>query len=200
MNYYGATFILYELSSPFLNFHWFFDKLDMTGSTAQLINGGVLLLVFFFCRLVWGNYQSIRVYQDVWKALHHVPAAASVHFDALANATADAALGNSAEPLHRAGIMQFAGDEYCPLWLALTYMGSNVILNALNFYWFTKMVDAIRKRVNPALPKKEKAPNGGVTKSTGPNGESKLTVHDTTTRKRKTVPRSITDDLPPPGV
>jgi len=36
VNYYGCTFILYELSSPFLNFHWFFDKLDMTGSLPQL--------------------------------------------------------------------------------------------------------------------------------------------------------------------
>lgn len=195
VNYYGATFILYELSSPFLNFHWFFDKLDMTGSPAQLVNGGVLLFVFFSCRLVWGSYQSVCVYQDVWNALHHVPAAASIHYDTLANATTEAALGNSADPLHRAGVMQFAGDEFCPLWLALTYMGSNIVLNALNFYWFTKMVEAIRKRVKPAAPKRDR--NIGVVKSTGPDGESKFAAHDTTTRKRRQVTRSITDDLPP---
>jgi hypothetical protein len=31
-NYYGLNFILYEISTPFLNIHWFFDKLNMTGS------------------------------------------------------------------------------------------------------------------------------------------------------------------------
>src|ERR1700730_1062100 len=78
VNFYGPTFILYELSSPFLNFHWFFDKLNMTGSRAQLYNGLILLATFFSCRLVWGTYQSVRVYQDVWAALqnpgtHHAP-------------------------------------------------------------------------------------------------------------------------------
>ncbi|KAJ3025638.1 UNVERIFIED_CONTAM: hypothetical protein HDU68_006922 [Siphonaria sp. JEL0065] len=29
--YYGAVFILYELSTPFLNIHWMCDKLGMTG-------------------------------------------------------------------------------------------------------------------------------------------------------------------------
>jgi len=198
VNFYGCTFILYELSSPFLNFHWFFDKLNMTGTKAQLYNGIVLLAVFFGCRLVWGTYQSIRVYQDVWAALHHVPAAASIHFDNLAlNATADAATGKSADPIHRAGIMQFAGEEYCPLWLAFTYMGSNVVLNALNFYWFGKMIEAIRKRFQPAEESKEK--NGGVVKTTEANGRTKLTADDTTTRKRKTVRRTVTDDLPPPA-
>src|SRR5271170_6240784 len=89
VNYYGCTFILYELSSPFLNFHWFFDKLDMTGSRAQLYNGLVLLFTFFCCRLVWGTYQSVRVYQDIWNAIHHTPAALPIHDD----------------------IMRFAGDE-----------------------------------------------------------------------------------------
>lgn len=196
VNYYGCTFILYELSSPFLNFHWFFDKLNMTGSKAQLYNGGLLLLVFFSCRLVWGTYQSVRVYQDVWAALHHVPAGACIHFDTLnLNATADAALGKSADPIHRDGIMQFAGEEYCPVWLAFAYLGSNIVLNALNFYWFGKMIETIKKRFQPAAEaSKEKA----TVKSTSANGRIKITVDDTTTRKRKTLQRTVTDELPPP--
>ena len=39
MNYYGPVFILYELSSPFLNFHWFFDKLGMTGALCSRVSG-----------------------------------------------------------------------------------------------------------------------------------------------------------------
>lgn len=41
----------------------------MTGSTAQLINGIVLITTFGASRLLWGTYQSFRMYQDVWLAL-----------------------------------------------------------------------------------------------------------------------------------
>ncbi len=69
-NYYGPVFILYELSTPFLNVHWFCDKLNMTGGKLQWYNGMLLLSVFFGCRLVWGTYNSLRVYQDVWHTMH----------------------------------------------------------------------------------------------------------------------------------
>jgi hypothetical protein len=188
VNFYGCTFILYELSSPFLNFHWFFDKLDMTGSRAQLYNGIMLLATFFGCRLVWGTYQSVRVYQDVWAAIHHKPAAAGIHYDALNNSTgaaADAAAGNSAAPIH-GGVMQFAGEEFIPLWLAFTYLGSNIVLNTLNFYWFGKMIETVRKRFQP--PKEERRKSKAVaTKSTGANGKIRVDLDETEVRRRKVV-------------
>jgi len=174
VNFYGCTFILYELSSPFLNFHWFFDKLNMTGSRPQLINGILLLITFFSCRLVWGTYQSVRVYQDVWTALHHTPVlspSAGVQPDAF-NSTA-AALGES-------GMMRFAGDESVPVWLAVTYLGSNVILNTLNFYWFGKMIEAVRKRFTGPVSK-EKAGTKKVTQ----NGRRKITADETEVRRRR---------------
>lgn len=67
-NYYGLNFILYELSTPFLNVHWVMDKIGMTGSTAQFINGIALITSFGGSRLLWGTYQSIRMYQDIWLA------------------------------------------------------------------------------------------------------------------------------------
>lgn len=67
-NYYGLNFILYELSTPFLNIHWFMDKLDMTGTTAQLVNGIALITTFGSSRLLWGTYQSVRMYRDIWTA------------------------------------------------------------------------------------------------------------------------------------
>ncbi|PVH82927.1 DUF887-domain-containing protein [Cadophora sp. DSE1049] len=183
VNFYGCTFILYELSSPFLNFHWFFDKLDMTGSKAQLYNGIMLLFTFFSCRLVWGTYQSVRVYQDVWQALHHQPATTSIDIDAL-NGTA-AATGKSAAPLHD-DIMRFAGEEFVPLWLAFTYLGSNVILNTLNFYWFGKMIETVRKRFQP--PKEAKRKEKAIaTRSTGANGKSRIDVDETEVRRRNVV-------------
>jgi len=185
VNYYGCTFILYELSSPFLNFHWFFDKLDMTGSKAQLYNGFALLFTFFSCRLVWGTYQSVRVYQDVWAALHHQPAAATIHFDALNNSTAaaaEAAAGKSAVPIH-GDIMQFAGEEFVPLWLAFTYLGSNVILNTLNFFWFGKMIETVRKRFQP--PKEGRRREKAIaSKTTGANGKVTIEADETEVRRR----------------
>lgn len=45
------------------------DKLGMTGSTPQFINGIILISTFGASRLVWGTYQSVKMYQDVWFAL-----------------------------------------------------------------------------------------------------------------------------------
>ncbi|KAH8928854.1 DUF887-domain-containing protein, partial [Atractiella rhizophila] len=66
---FGAVFLLWELSTIFLNPHWFFDKLGMTGSRAQLINGILLLSSFFFVRLVIGTYHSYRLWVETFLEL-----------------------------------------------------------------------------------------------------------------------------------
>jgi len=160
----------------------------MTGSKAQLYNGIMLLFTFFGCRLVWGTYQSVRVYQDVWAALHHEPAAAGIHFDALNNGTAsslEAAAGKSAAPIH-GDMMRFAGEEFVPLWLAFTYLGSNVVLNTLNFYWFGKMIETVRKRFQP--PKEQRRKEKPIaTRSTGANGTVRIDIDETEIRRRNVV-------------
>ena len=40
----------------------------MTGSRAQLVNGVALLTTFGGSRLVWGSYQSVSMYRDIWTA------------------------------------------------------------------------------------------------------------------------------------
>lgn len=158
VNFYAPTFILYELSSPFLNIHWFCDKLNMTGSKVQLFNGILLLCTFFGCRLVWGSYQSIRVFYDVYRAIFYPDLALS-----------DPELGKLDTPGvgSQADVMRFAGDGTVPIWLAGCYLASNLTLNGLNWYWFGKMIETIRKRFDPPLgtrraeekvPEKEKAP------------------------------------------
>jgi len=117
--------MLYELSTPFLNIHWFFDKLGMTGTKAQLYNGLTLLVVFFSCRLVWGAYSSFNIYRDVWNALN---------------------LSNTAKTQTDGEMMNFAGDKSLPIWLVVLYMGGHVTLQALNVYWFGKMIAAVKKR------------------------------------------------------
>lgn len=41
------------------------------------------------------------------------------------------------------------GVRYLPLWLGSAYLASNLVLNVLNYYWFSKMIQTIRKRFDP---------------------------------------------------
>lgn len=185
VNFYAPTFILYELSSPFLNIHWFLDKLNLTGSRFQLYNGLLLLFVFFSCRLVWGTYQSIRVYQDVWAAIQS-PVTTSSFFD---NQTS-VATNQSYDSLKE--VMRFEGGGVVPVWLAFTYLGSNIVLNTLNFYWFGKMIEAVKKRFKPGKEKEKAvvAMKSEVSEETADvvvDGEGKkvMRVEKTEVRRRK---------------
>lgn len=172
LNFYAPVFILYELSSPFLNIHWFLDKVNMTGSKAQWYNGITLLFVFFSCRLVWGTWQSALVYRDMWEALKQTWSASA------ASALVEPAVGIDSPMVFEQRNVTLCVDETCvranteiskfahytadgvPVWLVATYVASNLILNSLNYYWFSKMIEAVMKRfretVTPA--KKEKRP------------------------------------------
>ena len=50
--------------------------------------------------------------------------------------------------------MRFAGDYPMPAWLAVVYLSSNIVLNTLNFYWFGKMIETIKKRFSESRDKK----------------------------------------------
>jgi len=97
----------------------------------------------------------------------------------------DAAAGKSAAPIH-GDIMQFAGEEFVPLWLAFTYLGSNIVLNTLNFYWFGKMIETVRKRFQPQKETRHKD-KATVTRSTGVNGTIRIDIDETEVRRRKVV-------------
>lgn len=145
--------------------HWFMDKLHLTGSIYQLINGIVLISTFFFCRLVWGTANSYLVFRDIWIAMQH---------GSLVGDNDDLGLKYGLDqPLSAVtpqdqpfvgseDVMRFAGSRTLPVWLALSYLASNIVLNVLNWYWFGKMIEALRKRFDPPLGtrqpnKKEKA-------------------------------------------
>jgi hypothetical protein len=57
-HYYIVRFLLWEVSTIFLNINWFLDKTGKTGSRLQLVNGIALLSTFFCVRLVWGGKMS----------------------------------------------------------------------------------------------------------------------------------------------
>ncbi|KAI0489578.1 TLC domain-containing protein [Xylaria cf. heliscus] len=181
VNFYSPVFILWELSSPFLNIHWFFDKLGMTGSRAQLYNGLVLIATFFSCRLVWGTYQSVLVYRDLWAGI---------------NQGLD--VGALDAPARYAESMQFVtASTGIPIWLAAIYVGSNLTLNSLNFYWFFKMIEAVRKRFDPSVEGKQEV----AVKATADGTAVVTTGADkgiTTRPRRRTILDGEDPDAPPP--
>lgn len=73
--YDGMGFLLWELSTPFLNIHWFLDKLGKTGSTAQLVNAVFLLSTYIGARLTFGMYNSASFFKFVVAPSkpHHPP-------------------------------------------------------------------------------------------------------------------------------
>ncbi|KAI8598344.1 TLC domain-containing protein [Dissophora ornata] len=73
LQYYGSVFLMFELSTPFLNIHWFMDKLGMTGTIYQLINGVILLAVFLCARIIFGVYMSYYTYIQVMTVVDRVP-------------------------------------------------------------------------------------------------------------------------------
>lgn len=132
-NYYGCVFLLYELSTPFLNVHWFFDKLGMTGSKAQLYNGFILLGTFFSARLVWGLFATVNIYTDVLKVFY---------------------IRNIPKMPENNELLKYGYERSFPDWLIVLYMGGHLTLNTLNVYWFNKMIDAVKKRFSKK-PSKE---------------------------------------------
>ena len=126
--------MLYELSTPLLNIHWFLDKIGMTGTSLQLYNGVALIITFFVVRLVYGGIMSLRIYSDVWVALKKDCKSIVPERDFY---TSDAFV--YAHPLPN-----------CPLpwWLLCFYLGGHVTLNSLNLYWFGAMIRAVRRRAN----------------------------------------------------
>ncbi|KAF7192974.1 putative TLC domain-containing protein C17A2.02c [Pseudocercospora fuligena] len=144
IHFYCPVFLLHELSTPFLNIHWFCDKLDLTGSIYQAVNGIFLVTTFFCCRLAWGTYGSWNVSRDVYRATFARPSAAISTAEQVSQSSALAAsddlLGQT---------VAFMATRPLPVWLGLSYLTANVSLTLLNVFWFLKMMQAIRKRFVP---------------------------------------------------
>ncbi|ODV77358.1 DUF887-domain-containing protein [Suhomyces tanzawaensis NRRL Y-17324] len=68
------AFLLFELSTPFVNINWFSTRLPAGTFSDRtiLINGVLLLITFFSVRLVWGIYAVIQVALDFYRIWGHV--------------------------------------------------------------------------------------------------------------------------------
>jgi hypothetical protein len=66
LHFYGAGFLMWELSSFFVHYRWFLFKASPPASKSlQLANGLALLLSFFGARIVWGFYLSWLYWRDI---------------------------------------------------------------------------------------------------------------------------------------
>lgn len=114
--YYAPIFLMFEASTPFVNVHWFSSHLP-EGSIPEIVkivNGLLLMLVFFCARILWGWYWAILF-----------------AFDTLGDKSGKVSM-------------------FIPWSIFLC----NMALNVLNVYWFSKMVDALLKKIRAS--KKEK--------------------------------------------
>jgi hypothetical protein len=188
VNYYATTFVLYELSSPFLNIHWFCDKLGWTGGTLQLVNGIILLITFAGCRLVYGTYGTYSLWSDIFsmvRAARVAPNSPPLLFSPFAvNATTS--FNNPIEALQ---VVKFAPlTPYIPTWLWVANLASNLVLNILNWYWYSQMVSAIRKRFPPPFGtmRKEKVDSDiKISRGTDDQGRKTLEVDSVELKRRK---------------
>jgi hypothetical protein len=135
--------------------------------------------VFAGARLGWGTYQSVRVFYDVFRAIRSPGTQVILGEPPFTRDPLTAPIADS-----QAEVMRFAGDAVVPLWLAAVYIGSNITLNSLNWYWFGKMIQTIRKRFEPgakdvAAKKEAQFTNGAV------KGEATAMKVEGDLRKRK---------------
>lgn len=70
LQYYAPVFLMFELSNPFLNIRWyglkFFPSNNKITKIVLLINNLILMIIFFFVRILWGWYQTFMLIYDFY--------------------------------------------------------------------------------------------------------------------------------------
>ena len=188
--YFSAPiFLLYELSTPFLNIHWFCDKLELTGSIYQAINGAFLVGTFFGCRLVWGIYSSAWVFKDMFQLVSrgHSDFGLRVPHGTIRTMSTDELLRIAKDPVGQQ--IAFNTELYTPLWIPLVYLVSNLVLNSLNIFWFGKMIQTLRTRFDPPFGTRGVGPDKVYYQPVNPDEEdSDLGIGEPGKRKERDVP------------
>lgn len=65
-HYYGMVFLMFELSTPFMNLRWFLANLNMKSSLFYTANGLLFMASFFLIRIVFGLYQVFTLTRIFW--------------------------------------------------------------------------------------------------------------------------------------
>jgi len=145
VTHYLPIFLIYELSTQFLDMHRFIEWTGNGGSRIHTINGIILIVVFFLCRPVWGTYQTWWMFHDEWAALK---VSSSVPFAPgyLLSATGKSTLGQT-------NVDHAYVPEPTPFWLISLHLTCGFVLLFLNYYWSVLLM---RKAARAFVPKKGK--------------------------------------------
>jgi hypothetical protein len=63
LHWFGAAFLMWELSTPFVNVRWLLSASGRAHTRLYVANGLAMAAVFFLCRNVWGVYCSVKFFQ-----------------------------------------------------------------------------------------------------------------------------------------
>ncbi|AOA62842.1 hypothetical protein PP7435_CHR2-0167 [Komagataella phaffii CBS 7435] len=69
------AYLIFELSTPFVNINWFIARLPdgYVSTKFTVINGLLLMVTFFSVRIVWGLYAVVQTFADYWPIRDQVP-------------------------------------------------------------------------------------------------------------------------------
>lgn len=69
LHWFGAGFLMWEISTPFVHLRWFLYKIAADKGQLYKVNGLLLLGTFFLCRICWGPVLSVLYWRDSIAAL-----------------------------------------------------------------------------------------------------------------------------------
>lgn len=69
LHFYGACFLLWELSTPFVHIRWILKSIGKERTALYTMNGLLMMAVFFLCRNVFGVIVSCLFWMDSEKEL-----------------------------------------------------------------------------------------------------------------------------------
>lgn len=75
MMYPASRFLLFEVSTIFINIHWFLENLGYGGSILMIINDGIVLLAYLLVRLILGSFFTYEFMHDLWELQSSLPMA-----------------------------------------------------------------------------------------------------------------------------
>jgi hypothetical protein len=78
MMYPTSRFLLFEVSTIFIDMHWFLEKLGYGGTIWIMINDGIALLAYLGVRLIFGSYLTFKFVRDLRAMWYSVPLIYSV--------------------------------------------------------------------------------------------------------------------------
>lgn len=72
---YLCAFLIFELSTPFVQLHWMFTRSPkgMWSDKIITINGVFLITTFFLARIIWGVYATIQSFLFCWPQREYYP-------------------------------------------------------------------------------------------------------------------------------